>query len=135
MLTGVLSGIAAVSLVVGGIGIANTALVATTARTEEIGIKKALGAPPVWILVQFGLESATLGAVGGATGAGLAALIAALVRWWFEGDLPLETPLWSVGLAISACAVVGVLAGALPAAAAARLDPVVALRASGGGKK
>src|SRR5438874_10672256 len=65
VLTGVLAGIASVSLVVGGIGIANTALVATTARTEEIGIKKALGAPPVWILVQFVLESAVLGALGG----------------------------------------------------------------------
>src|SRR5581483_2146864 len=58
VLTGALAGIAAVSLIVGGIGIANTALVATTARTEEVGIKKALGAAPGWILAQFVLESA-----------------------------------------------------------------------------
>jgi putative ABC transport system permease protein len=130
----VLSGIAAVSLVVGGIGIANVALVATSARTEEVGIKKALGAHPGWILVQFLAESALTGSLGGATGAALAWLVTVAARQVFPA-LPLETPLWSVALAISVCGAIGVLAGGIPAARAASLEPVVALRASGGGKK
>jgi putative ABC transport system permease protein len=135
LLTGLLSGIAAVSLVVGGIGIANTALVAASARTEEVGIKKALGAHPFWILAQFALESALLGALGGAAGAGLAAAISRVARWVFDDSLPLETPLWSVGLAIVACGVVGLVAGLAPAVRAAGVDPIVALRAGGGGAK
>jgi putative ABC transport system permease protein len=135
VLTGALAGIAAVSLIVGGIGIANTALVATTARTEEVGIRKALGAAPGWILAQFVLESAALGALGGAAGSALAWAICELVKVIFGGGLPLETPAWSIALAVSACALVGLAAGVLPAARAAALDPVVALRAGGGGHK
>lgn len=135
VLTGALAGIAAVSLVVGGIGIANTALVATSSRTEEVGIKKALGAAPGWILAQFVLESAALGAFGGLVGAGLAWTICEVVKLTFGKGLPLETPGWSIGLAVSACAFVGLVAGALPAARAASLDPVQALRAGGGGRK
>ncbi|MBI3723238.1 ABC transporter permease [bacterium] len=134
VLTGALAGIAGVSLVVGGIGIANVAIVATTARTEEVGIKKALGAHPAWILAQFLLESGLTGALGGAAGAALAALGVALAKLALGDALPLETPLWSVALAIAVCAAIGLLAGGLPAARAARLDPVAALR-SGGGKK
>ncbi len=135
VLTGALAGIAAVSLVVGGIGIANTALVATTARTAEVGIKKALGAAPGWILAQFVLESAALGALGGALGSGLAWVICEVVKLTFGKGLPLETPVWSIVLAVSACAFVGLAAGVIPAARAAALDPVVALRAGGGGQK
>jgi putative ABC transport system permease protein len=135
VLTGALAGIAAVSLVVGGIGIANTALVATTARTEEVGIKKALGAEPMSILAQFVLESAALGALGGALGSGLAWAICEVVKLSFGKGLPLETPGWSIALAVSVCALVGLIAGALPAARAAALDPVAALRAGGGGRK
>ncbi|HZU99221.1 MAG TPA: ABC transporter permease [Planctomycetota bacterium] len=135
VLTGALAGIAAVSLLVGGIGIANTALVATTARTEEVGIKKALGAGPGWILAQFVLESAALGAIGGLGGAGLAWLLCKIALLTLGKGLPLETPAWSIGLAIVSCGVVGLLAGALPAARAAALDPIQALRAGGGGRK
>lgn len=134
ILSGVLAGIAGVSLVVGGIGIANVALVATTARTEEVGIKKALGAHPGWILVQFLCESSLTGALGGGAGAGLAWLTTLLARVVFP-VLPLETPLWSIGLAIGVCALIGIVAGGLPAARAAGLEPIVALRASGGAKK
>ncbi len=135
VLTGALAGIAAVSLVVGGIGIANTALVATTARTEEVGIKKALGAAPGWILAQFILESAALGAGGGLVGSVLAWTICEVVKLTFGKGLPLETPGWSIALAVSACGLVGLAAGALPAARAAALDPVVALRSGGGARK
>lgn len=134
ILSGVLAGIAGVSLVVGGIGIANVALVATTARTEEVGIKKALGAHPAWILVQFLCESSLTGALGGGTGAGLAWLVTLVARLLFP-SLPLETPLWSIVLAIGVCAVIGVVAGGVPAARAAALEPIQALRASGGAKK
>jgi putative ABC transport system permease protein len=135
ILTGMLAGIAAVSLVVGGIGIANTALVATSARTSEVGLKKALGAAPGWILAQFVLESSLLGAAGGGAGALLAAAICVVARHFLGDSLPLETPLWSIGLAIGACSLVGLAAGAIPAAHAARLDPVAALRSGGGGSK
>jgi putative ABC transport system permease protein len=101
ILSAVLTGIAAVSLVVGGIGIANVALVATTARTEEVGIKKALGAHPAWILVQFLCESVITGSLGGALGAAIAWLVTLAARLVFPA-LPLETPLWSI--AHAACA-------------------------------
>ncbi|MEZ0230270.1 MAG: ABC transporter permease, partial [Planctomycetota bacterium] len=135
VLTGALAGIAGVSLLVGGIGIANTALVATTSRTEEVGIKKALGAAPGWILAQFVLESAALGAFGGLTGSVLAWAICEVVKLTFGQGLPLETPGWSIALAVSTCALVGLAAGAIPAARAAALDPVEALRSGGGGRK
>jgi putative ABC transport system permease protein len=135
VLTGALAGIATVSLIVGGIGIANTALVATSARTEEVGIKKALGAAPGWILAQFVLESSALAASGGLLGAGLAWTLCEVAKLTFGQGLPLETPGWSIALAVSSCGVVGLVAGALPAARAAALDPVHALRAGGGGTK
>jgi putative ABC transport system permease protein len=135
VLTGALAGIAAVSLIVGAIGIANVTLVSTTSRSAEIGLRKALGAAPLWILAQFLLEAGALGAFGGAAGATGAAVVVVATNWWFEGSLPLATPGWAVVLSVCACTLVGLIAGGGPAWRAAVLDPVAALRLGGGGRK
>ena len=126
ILTGLLAGIAAVSLLVGGIGIMNIQLVAVAERTQEIGIRSALGASPSQILLQFLAEAvllALLGAVLGAvTGTGLALGVAELMRW------PGTVPVGAILVAVVFGGGVGILFGFLPAQRAARLDPIVALR-------
>jgi len=119
-------GIAAVSLVVGGIVIMNIMLVSVTERTREIGIRKALGARRDDVLLQFLIESVTLAVVGGALGVLCGATVATLVTWAI--GMPSSIKLWAVasGLLVAAC--VGVFFGVYPARQAARLDPIVALR-------
>jgi putative ABC transport system permease protein len=119
-------GIAAVSLVVGGIVIMNIMLVSVTERTREIGIRKALGARREDVLLQFLIESVTLAVVGGALGVLCGATVATLVTWAI--GMPSSIKLWAVasGLLVAAC--VGVFFGVYPARQAARLDPIVALR-------
>jgi putative ABC transport system permease protein len=124
--TFLLAGIAGVSLLVGGIGIMNIMLVSVTERTREIGVRKALGATKINILLQFLIEAVTLcllgGAVGVALGAGGAMLLSKLLGWS-------TAVAWeSVALAFGFSAVVGVLFGVWPARRAAGLDPIVALR-------
>ncbi len=121
-----LAGIAAVSLVVGGIGIMNIMMVSVTERTREIGVRKALGATKRGILLQFLTEALTLCLLGGLlgilVGGGAAALMARFAGW-----RTIVTP-DSVLLAVSFAAMVGLFFGIYPAARAARMDPIEALR-------
>ncbi len=123
----VIPAVVAIGIVVGGIVIMNIMLMSVTERTREIGVRKSLGARRRDILRQFLAEAVTLSVLGGllglGAGAGLAGLISAAT------PLPARVTLWSVLVAISLGAGVGVLFGVYPAARAARLDPVVALRA------
>jgi putative ABC transport system permease protein len=121
-----LAGIATVSLLVGGIGIMNIMLVSVTERTREIGIRKALGATRMNILLQFLIEAVILCLVGGmigvAVGAGGASVLRHMMHW--NTDVAGS----SVLLAFFFSALVGVIFGVWPARRAARLDPIVALR-------
>ena len=121
-----LAGIAAVSLVVGGIGIMNIMLVSVTERTREIGIRKAMGATRRNILLQFLIEAVVLcllgGAVGIVAGAGGALALSRLFQW----NTAINAQ--SILLAFAFAAGVGVVFGVWPARRAARLDPIAALR-------
>ena len=126
VLTGVLAAIAGISLLVGGVGVSNIMLVSVRERTREIGLRKAVGARPRDIGLQFLLEAVLLTTAGGvlgiALGIGTAALIVAV------SPLPAAVTWWSVVLAFAVSAVVGIVFGVVPAQRAGRLDPVVALR-------
>ena len=124
--TYLLSGIAAVSLLVGGIGIMNIMLVSVTERTREIGVRKALGATKRNILLQFLIEAVVLcclgGVVGIVLGAGGATVMSSTAGW------NTQVSAGAVGLAFAFSALVGVLFGVWPARRAAALDPIAALR-------
>ncbi|GMR15526.1 MAG: ABC transporter permease [Gammaproteobacteria bacterium] len=128
MITAVSIGIVGISLLVGGIGIMNIMLVSVTERTREIGILKALGATRQDILLQFLIEALVLTMIGGlvgvAIGYGLGVLVAALL----PGFPPAHVPLWAVFLSFGFCAAVGIIFGIVPAAKAAQLNPIDALR-------
>jgi putative ABC transport system permease protein len=125
-LTLLLVGIAAISLVVGGIGIMNIMLVSVTERTREIGIRMAVGARRRDIRNQFLIEAVTLSSIGGAIGISIG-LVAGL--WLTQSfALPFIFNLVAIVLAFGVAAVVGILFGFYPAVRAARLDPIVALR-------
>jgi putative ABC transport system permease protein len=121
------AGICLLSLIVGGIGILNIMLVSVTERTREIGIRKALGAKRARILGQFAIEAVTLSSVGGVIGLALGFGIAFLSRWAL--GFPTVVPPWAVVLALLMSSGVGLVFGIYPAARAARLDPVEAMRA------
>lgn len=132
-LTGMLSAIAAISLVVGGVGIMNIMLVSVTERTREIGIRMALGARPRDILWQFLVESVVLSSIGGvlgiALGVGASAGITAIINF------ALPTSKWPFVISVSAAivallfaAAVGIFFGFYPAKRASKLDPIEALR-------
>jgi putative ABC transport system permease protein len=124
--TFLLAGIAFVSLMVGGIGIMNIMLVSVTERTREIGIRKALGAKPRHILMQFLIESLVLCFAGGILGVGLGVGSAILLQKMAEWNTAVAPQ--SAALALVFSAAVGIFFGLWPARRAARLDPIVALR-------
>jgi putative ABC transport system permease protein len=120
-------GLAAVSLLIGGIGIANIMIIAVTERTREIGVRMAMGARRPDVLSQFLIESVLLSLMGGACGLLVAGLLTALLALALPGFVPV-LPLWAVAFGVCSSCLTGILAGYLPARKAARMDPVEALR-------
>ena len=131
ILVGVLAGIAAISLVVGGIGIMNIMLVSVTERTREIGIRKSLGAKERYIMQQFVIEAAATSALGGIIGIllgdGLSAVATTVIARLMEESLTVAPTLGAVALAFGISVGIGILFGYLPAKKAARLNPIDAL--------
>ncbi len=119
--------LAAVSLVIGGIGIANVMVISVTERTREIGLRLAIGARREDVRLQFLIESAVLAAAGGVAGVSLALAIGAIAAA-LAPAFPAFPPLWAVIAGVGSAVAVGVAAGYLPARRASRLDPVEALR-------
>lgn len=126
LLTKLVAGVAAISLLVGGIGIMNVMLVSVSERTHEIGIRKAVGATNGQILSQFMVEASLLSLVGGIIGIALAFGIDGLLR--LLTDLRPVITWQAVALAFGVSLIVGVLFGSIPAFKAARRDPIEALR-------
>ncbi|MFN7920067.1 MAG: ABC transporter permease [Bryobacteraceae bacterium] len=119
-------GVVSVFLVVGGVVIMNIMLAVVTERTQEIGIRKSVGARRRDILYQFLVESSVLAATGGLMGVTLAALIAALVRTFTP--VPMAMPMTAVAVGVGLSAITGLFFGIYPAQRAAKLDPIEALR-------
>jgi putative ABC transport system permease protein len=126
MLTGLLGAVAAVSLLVGGIGIMNIMLVSVTERTREIGIRLAIGALERQVLAQFLVEAVALSLFGGVVGILLGLGLALLATRAMEVPFIVEPGI--VVLAFAFAALVGIVFGYFPARRAARLDPIAALR-------
>jgi len=126
----VIIGIAAISLVVGGIGIMNTMYTSVLERTHEIGVMKAIGARNSDIMMIFLLESGILGLVGGVIGVGLGMGVGAVVGSIISQSLPFSVsfPPWLTVGALAFSFVIGSLSGALPALSAANMKPAEALR-------
>lgn len=124
VLTLALGGVAAISLIVGGIGIMNIMLVSVTERTREIGLRKAVGAKSKDIRNQFLIEAVTLSALGGIIGIILGFAISLIIGRFFTTTVPL----WSVALSFGFSMLVGIIFGVAPAVRAAKLDPIQALR-------
>jgi len=126
--TWVVVAIVGIALLVGGIGIMNIMLVSVTERTREIGIRMAVGATPADIMSQFLVEAALLGLIGGVVGIGLGWAMSWVATFIVPDFPPPHIPMWAVGLAFIFSASIGVFFGLYPAAKAARLDPIDALR-------
>jgi putative ABC transport system permease protein len=128
-ITAVAGGIVGISLLVGGIGIMNIMLVSVSERTREIGLRKAVGATPSAILMQFLLEAITLSLAGGFVGVAIGQIFAfGLTRIPNSNLEHAQVPIWAVAMSFGFCAIVGVAFGMFPAIKAARLDPIEALR-------
>ena len=120
-----LGGIASISLIVGGIGVMNVMLVSVTERTKEIGIRKALGAKKIDILVQFLMEALVLSIIGGSLGVGIGIFIGNVAEglgYTFVNSVPI------ILLAFSSSAFIGIIFGIFPSYRAAKLNPIEALR-------
>ena len=124
ILTTALGGIAAISLLVGGVGIMNIMLVSVTERTHEIGLRKAMGATPKMIMIQFLTEAIVLAVGGGVIGIGLGILGATIINHFF----PTMVNILTIFMAFSVSATIGIVFGVAPAAKAAKLSPIDALR-------
>ncbi len=125
-MTTLLASVAAVSLVVGGIGIMNIMLVSVTERTREIGIRMAIGAKPASILLQFLIEALVLSIAGGLLGAALGVGVATYLASKFAWPMAIQVDVIVVSVAFSA--LVGIVFGLYPARKASQLDPIDALR-------
>src|SRR5271165_5104545 len=123
----VMAVLSSIGLLVGGIGVMNIMLVSVTERTQEIGVRKALGARRSDIILQFLLEAAVLTSLGGLMGILFGWSIALISRLFFQ-SLNATVPMWAAVLGIVMSAAVGIFFGIWPANKAARLDPVEALR-------
>ena len=126
LMTGLLAGIASISLLVGGIGIMNMMLVSVTERTTEIGLRKALGAKPRYIQTQFILESVLLSMLGGIIGVALGLTISYIFSIVMKLDFQISA--YAVFLGVIFSTAVGILFGWMPARKASRLNPIEALR-------
>jgi putative ABC transport system permease protein len=126
LFTVMVGAIAGISLVVGGIGIANIMLVSVVERTREIGIRKAVGATKTAILSQFLTEAVVVSTLGGSLGVGMGILLAYGAANIFA--FPFVVSLWAIAAGFGLSIVVGLLAGVIPARSAAGLDPIMALR-------
>ncbi len=126
ILTWVVAGIAAISLIVAGILIMNVMLVAVSQRRPEIGLLKALGASTREVLQLFLAEALMLSLAGGMIGLGIGFVGASALRLWLP-DFPVQTPLWSVAAALLVTLVTGLIFGLIPARQAAGVDPIIAL--------
>jgi len=127
--TAVASGVVGVSLLVGGIGVMNIMLVSVSERTREIGLRKAVGARPSAILLQFLVEAVVLCLVGGALGLGAGQLLTYAMKQIPHSGLDTAAiPAWAVLLSFAFTSSIGLFFGMFPAVKAARLDPIEALR-------
>jgi len=122
------AGMVGISLLVGGIGIMNMMMTSVTERTREIGICKALGARRGDILLQFLLEAIILASVGALAGVIVGLGTAFSLPIVIPTFPPVGVPVWAIIIAVGFCTFIGVLFGVLPAANAANLDPIEALR-------
>lgn len=127
IMTAVLAGIAAISLLVGGIGIMNIMFVSVKERTREIGIRKAVGAKNTDILLQFLTEAAALSLIGGIGGALVGGFISIIIPYFVE-FLPTHLVWWAIILSFFFSTAVGLFFGVYPARKASLYDPIVALR-------
>ena len=127
MLTTMLGGIASIALLVGGIGIMNMMLTSVSERTREIGLRKALGAEPIRIQIQFLMESVVLSLIGGAIGIGIGCLIAFVAAQLMKAKFIVSAGAILLGVGFSAG--VGIIFGWMPARRASKLNPIDALRA------
>ncbi|MEA1975500.1 MAG: ABC transporter permease [Bacillota bacterium] len=126
IVTSVVGAIAAISLLVGGIGIMNIMLVSVTERTREIGIRKAIGATRKDILIQFLIESIVISGIGGIIGTILGIMLSKIVSHFMK--IPATTGVLIIIIATLFSTIVGIIAGLYPANKAAKLDPIDALR-------
>ncbi|HPQ16806.1 MAG TPA: ABC transporter permease [Bryobacteraceae bacterium] len=119
--------LSSIGLLVGGVGVMNIMLVSVTERTKEIGVRKAVGARSMDIIVQFLTEAVVLTGLGGLLGMSLGSLISLGAKLVFP-SVPTTVPLWAAAMGVTVSVGVGLFFGIWPAAKAARLDPVEALR-------